>query len=413
MATNGSSLVEAPTEYLNSLPQNTRYSVTLPSSLLDDNTRYTLSLKITNFLGLSSTVSKDFSVIAADVTPRVFVQFPSGSSLTRDQEIIVSTTAKLDTCDSSATLVLQEKYGWRMFNDIEFNSSIVSTSLNPRIFKLPPYTLDPGMRYRLQSQVKFQYRLGEAVEEVIGKDSIIFDVGYAGIRACISGSSRITMGIGDRLELDASSSYSIDYPDDALHFQYSWECVEIFPNYGGICALFAKSLSQPFLSVTFSQLNPEERDYNFTVNVLDGRGNFDSASVTVSVLLQNSMPVVSAYLSDTNAEGIVNAGKGIVVDGFIRRASSSSSLLSAYWDCDQISDLAPIAKTPTTLEGISYTGSLISFPLVVQTSSLPEGQYLFRLTSTDIDAQAGAEVQVSSSTFLATPQYLAICNDFQ
>lgn len=204
---------------------NTAYKpICLPLFMFDKEVYYTVYLTLTNFFGYNGTLSKTFFVsntsraVAADVA----ILSPFSLTITRNQNLFIAASAKLSTCLS--TTVVDINYTWKMYlDDIVFQQELSSKSLNPSIFSLGSYVLNPNSKYTLQVRVVILYEYEGQLLKENGMDFIIINVISSGISATITGSQIRTVGLNDEIFLDASGSHSIDYPySDYSDIFFKW-----------------------------------------------------------------------------------------------------------------------------------------------------------------------------------------------
>lgn len=106
---------------------------------------YTLTLTLTNFLGLTSFNSVVVNVASDPNIPILSVIGPSYIEITVATALNVLSAVELSSCARLTTRVV---YEWRLFND-DFEIAKISTSSDPRKYSLPPYSLSVGSTYTL------------------------------------------------------------------------------------------------------------------------------------------------------------------------------------------------------------------------------------------------------------------------
>jgi hypothetical protein len=108
---------------------------------------YSLTLALTNFLGLTSFTSLEVNVASDPNIPTLNVIGPSYLQITAATALNVQSTAKFSTCASSTTKII---YTWRLLNLETGNSpALVSSSLDTSKYSLPTYSLTVGSTYAL------------------------------------------------------------------------------------------------------------------------------------------------------------------------------------------------------------------------------------------------------------------------
>jgi hypothetical protein len=139
--------------YLNAY--STLYQVSRPFKISAQSltkATYTLTLTLTNFLGLTSFASVILNVVSDPNIPTLSVIGSSYLQISAATTLNVFSAVKLSICATSRTKIL---YTWRLFNvKTGFQSALVSTSLDPSKYSLPPYSLDVGSTYTLTITAK-------------------------------------------------------------------------------------------------------------------------------------------------------------------------------------------------------------------------------------------------------------------
>ena len=143
----------------------TRNRITLPKSLEDyddlhlpDGNRtmpvdqeINIVLTLTNFLGQSNTGSTTVVVTSDDLIPNVRINGPVQLTRYTDQSLNLFASSYIPNCNSSGSGSIVEgglsasgivvNYAWGTFQDYEFLDTLPSLALNPKNFKLDPYSL--------------------------------------------------------------------------------------------------------------------------------------------------------------------------------------------------------------------------------------------------------------------------------
>ena len=164
--------------------------------------------------------------------PTAGIQSPAVVATTRWQPLSLFCQAKVPSCPGQPPAVVPLTYIWAMFNGPTLQNSIVSYSKDPRMFKLPPYTLAAGTTYTLVVTVA---QSGNTT--VYTTDSVQVQVAFSGLMAVITGGASRSAAVSETVVIDASASYDIDYPTPtyAPLLTYSWTCMQTSPVYGVGC----------------------------------------------------------------------------------------------------------------------------------------------------------------------------------
>ena len=206
-------------------------------------------------------------------------------------------------------------FTWNVYVGSKYHPEIKSVSPDPRVFKIAPYFFDVSVEYKIVAFVK----LVDSFGRILGSSSsaAVINIGESGIIALIAGGAYQTIGsstsnVKDGLFIDASASYSIDYPRSQRNppsanvpqLTFSWQCRKLEPDFGSACSEFllpsaailtlrtpagslfsiTTSVSCLISSYHLSSMN-DNRDtfvqatYNFSVYVSSSTGQKSSASM--------------------------------------------------------------------------------------------------------------------------------------
>lgn len=346
---------------------------------------YTFTLFVSNFFGLSAFASVDVDIVVGNISPSLFVSFdgPSFRSTYRYEEFVVSATAALPKCSSSTKVV----YSWSVYKDTLLQSAIVSTSINHRVMKVLPYTLEAGATYYFYvTAVTENGETGSALMEV--------PVMRGGNFVSIRGADRLVIPAGSVLELDATDSLQEDVrPDLPNSVILSWSCIITFVSsslvnstyFGSDCSGLIEidnyeSLSSAVLVPIATSRMQIGLHYTFRASAIGSENDVvESASVTVSIANEES---------DIPSVVIDSSFNKFLTSQILRVGGSISQInvpLVANWslydDSGYQLSLAGIAKTPVS-KRISTSGSTYSYPLSALPNSFLSGRtYVFRLSA--------------------------------
>ena len=205
--------------------------INIPNTLFVPGT-YTFLLLLTNFLGVTSLGSQTVEVSLNSAIPTAGIQSPTVVATTRWQALSLFCQAKVPSCPGQPHAVVPLTYIWAMFNGPTLQNAVVSYSKDPRMFKLPPYSLAAGTTYTLVVTVA-----QSGNNTAYTTDSVQVQVASSGLTAVILGGASRSAAVSEPVLLDASASYDVDYPAPAYAplLRYSWTCMKTSPVYGTWC----------------------------------------------------------------------------------------------------------------------------------------------------------------------------------
>jgi len=383
--------------------------VTIKNALFVPGT-YTFSLKLTNFLGVSSIVSQTISVATSTALPSASIQSTGVVSLNRWQPLSLFCQAKVPTCAGAAPVVVPLTFTWALYKGPLLQGGVTSVSKDPRMFRLAPYALAASTTYTLQVTVA---QADDA--SVFTTDTVAVQVGTSGLQAAIVGGASRKASSTDTILVDASASYDVDYPAlGAANLVFTWSCVQTSPTYGAGCGNAAAAIvanNTATLSCPPGTLN-SGASYAFTVVVSKvGVPTTASAAVTIKVV-EGSIPVtaIAAVAARYNVEStvILTGIVGLVQPGGASWASPSlnRSVLSAV-------GLTPLSKALPC--AAAAAPCIATYQLAIAPYALTAGKtYVFQLGATyslvnpsAVDAYSQVTVVMNSppvgGSIVATP----------
>jgi hypothetical protein len=218
-------------------------------------------------------------------------------------------------------------YTWKVYKDINYLSSIQSASVDPRFFKIAPYS-------SLQASTVYTIAVYVNVDNnrYLYSDSVLLQIGQSGVMAKISGGNPRTVSVSQTIIVDASGSSDIDYPRATL--QYTWTCVVHIPNFGGNCIGF-KDPGVPVLTVKPFFFNVST--VNLTVTVSNSAG-YRSSAVCQLVVISASIPTVQI----TRIKAKYNPDSVIILTGVV---SSGNGSAVAHWTSPTVYNLSAVVST--------------------------------------------------------------------
>jgi len=218
---------------------NTTYTISPPSVIAADllvaGSSYTISVTMCNFLGGCASNTAFMQVASASSVPVVSFQGGTAQSVNTGDPVLVALRAYTSTC-AGATSSANLTYRWSVYQFGEYEvPSLVSQSVDPKKFKLPGYSLEPGTWYSVRVQVT--HTVGGVSSDAFA--TMTLSVERGSLVPVIVGGAQQSLRLGELLELDGSQSYDQDIQgqlgsalDDV---EYTWACVQLEPVYSTAC----------------------------------------------------------------------------------------------------------------------------------------------------------------------------------
>ena len=372
--------------------------LTVPSALLTKGETYGFTLTLTNFMD-SKTVYGGFGfvvTVAQQSVPLVNVIGEAKRSMLRSESLSLFAEGTAAACEGEEPkIIAKEKYAWSVTQDGVEVTSVVSTSVDKRYFRLNAYTLKPGSIYLFTVLVTDSMGLtNEASVEV--------EIDFGSLVAVVSGGNR-AVSLNDEVALSASSSYRTDYPDLrglADGFSFAWTCVETSPQLGRACTGFddlnasgeALTLSPDSLvALTSAEKLGEWSTMTFAFAV-----EFDQAesdAVEVSTVLEISASEPPEVFIEPMLAAKVNPSRKLQLQGSV--VPDDSNDIEVTWSSDQLSDLGEVATSQlvATIPADS-SATAISFNLILAAGTLTGELYTFRLTGSTASNKGYADVAI-------------------
>jgi hypothetical protein len=332
--------------YLNSVYNETSKVVTVPNHLLRYDTQYLFRLSVENFLGQSGIASVLVSVGAIGfLMPQISNLGPSSVNY-RWGSISLYASVSLPSCINSTSISIS--YSWNVYKGYIYNSSLTSKSLDPRYFKLDPYTLDAASKYSFLAKASITTDKSSDIL-LSGSTKYSIQIGVSGVRAKIAGPSEIVSNVSTALILDASRSVDIDYPDSLEHLIFHWSCIELSPDYGSSCSKYISDSSVIRLDLPSGRLRIGV--FRFSVDVTNKRGSSSQAQALITTTKQ-----IIPFVTISSVAIKYNPYEKIILNGIV---TGSQTSISAIWSSPAISgeELEAIVASP--LQGRFPAGSSI------------------------------------------------------
>lgn len=352
--------------YLTKVSYAVNQIITLPSSILGAET-YTVSLVLTNFLGYSST-GVGVIAISGDINlPVLTVPGGTTASFYAYQTVSVSCVASVSSCATTSNI----SYASAIYlNNVK--QSFVSSAIDPRTFKLSPYTLTAGNTYRLQFNASSSATTSlSAVASV----SVLVTINRGLVVSSVQGGYSRKAPVDKSILLDAGNSYDEDSVTSSL--TYLWSCsISSRTGYGTDCSSIIPTRSASSITIPAYTLNST---YVYSMAVLvsssDGRSSSSSVVITpiaagaisvqmlseLTVINRNSKLSLSCYIVSSKA---FTASWAVYYSGKAQNISSSSVSKMSYTQAEALRNITfTISYSPNSfVEGRLYTFQLTAYP---------------------------------------------------
>lgn len=345
-------------------------------------------------------------VVYMQGAPRLYMKQSDGISITANASYVVCSTGLPQNVAKSFL-----DYQWQIYPDgstVPLN--ITSTSKDPSIFSLPPYTLSANTVYNVLVNVT------DVADNTWSTAYTKLYVSHGLLIASFAGGSQRTIRVGGTLSLDPSGSYDEDVPPSmrsaaraSLYFTITCIQTEPYISIQGTCGLTGVSFGTysgraPPSAFTFTA--PDDLMIgsinNVTLTVWDKSGRVATTTVTIITVPGDSCQIA---ISPPSARKVVNYDQVLAIGGIVTPSTSgSSSAITATWSIDDSrvslakNTLGPYIKTiPVTATTRPSTVNLIISP----NSLLLQSQYTFTLTCA---TQDGSSTPVSESVVISINQ---------
>lgn len=289
---------------------------TLPGRLFNFSTNYYFTVVVTTFLGGTGRASVAVMRNSTGL-PQLAILGAASRTVAPADAVVLSAYAEPSPCGPAASSMALT-YRWKVYKDLDYVGSVVSTSTNPRIMRLEPYTLASGHTYSFNCRVLTP--AGDFAEATVR-----VYVAPGPLSAVIGGGSNRVSPADSALVLDASASRDQDAPaSSAPALSFVWACSYLSDDsYGLPCnssVLSGVNSLVGVLVVPANRLSVTDV-YKFAVTV-GSNGKVNSTEVVISVAPPGA-PLVSTQPVATK----INAGQRFTVTGTVL---ANSSLLSTW-----------------------------------------------------------------------------------
>ena len=352
-------------------PLEFRWSIngTNSTSAIVQNPGTSFNLTIIDFFGAEANFNSVVDVVDEAIPD---LTIPGGLAQTIRASSPLSIFADARVCRASS---LALTYVW---NATSSNGKHLSTSVDPRYFELPAYTLSAETRLFLHVRVT-------DASGLTNEATLTVDVLQGNVIASIDGTrgSERSAVAGTQLTLDASTSYDEDDPTAALNF--SWSCLYFettADQEGTSCG--SNESSAAFIAMTPPGTTVGSI-FEWTVLATASDGRNDTAVARVLVVEKITVTI----RADAERLDKVNPSRRLVLIADVD--SNTNGTTHVIWSRTNDEPLNLDVDSPVTR---TLTGT--SVPLVIRADALVAGaSYSFALTATSGSSTSVATIEVT------------------
>ena len=273
--------------------QISKSPVIFRAGILAPGWRYTISVELCNFLFACNNNLFSFYISSDDNVPVITILTRQPVQIQRNSRLQINANAVVNYCDGTTTSSFL-KYSWFIMNNVDKTyGNNWSSSVNPKVFLVQPFTLSSNSYYTVSVIVKHgDMSSASSIDVAVlqGKVVVVLSVGYAA-----------DMKAGTSLTIDASKSYDEDFDElfgTAANLLFTFSCQKLKPTYSSICNL---NLNRHLSSIDIIEPSTElvGSEYLLTTEVvhsLDGR----SAQASTRISILNAMSPKVTILADSS-----------------------------------------------------------------------------------------------------------------
>lgn len=373
----------APTQevetFLNDFGTDIRKALSVPHQLLRGDAEYTISLTVTNFLGVTSTGSDVVFVDSRGNLPLLSILQSKVVTIQPITPLHIYTNVRRSACAEDYTIA----YEWRMYHQDGSELNFAQTSRDPTELLLRSFALTSRNQY-VASVTATASRTNNSAP-VSATASVTVSVVPGAVVAVIAGGSQRNALTKRKVSIDASRSYDSNIPGrNSTGFSYAWRCLyATAAKFGSTCrdsrgnALVPATATDNVLSFSGSLLSLTDV-YQFFVVVQSADGRVGTANVTITPL----GPEVDTEVLITSSVTKVNFDEKLEVLGSLTASYPLHAEWSAYIDGYPTAFAALTAKTASFSVVELTTNPFITFPIAIDRNVLSPGSLVtFRLTA--------------------------------
>ncbi|KAJ8598673.1 hypothetical protein CTAYLR_003088 [Chrysophaeum taylorii] len=288
-----------------------------------------VSVTVRNFLGFEATSSAFPIEPTSETPPRLSIVGGLEQTTKRPATLSVKADAIATPCDSRPVSERGITYIWKL----EESTDLVSTSSDPRVFKLPAYTLTPATTYTLAVTAT------DPGLNISVTTSTKITVQRSRVVAVIAGGASRVVPLNSQVVVSAAQSYDED-TQDASGLSFRWTCVNRATGSTTCEVALLAQLDTDTLTFDGAVLGPGE--YVFAVNatsVADSRAGSTSARVSI---VDDDPPKVSVAEVDAR----VSSNARVVAYASVEPSSLGAEIAS--WR--DFTSIWALTETSATLE---------------------------------------------------------------
>ena len=362
-------------------------ATTIPYALLAAGLSYGFEVSLCNFLGECSSGSHRCTKVATIMPALTIYGSALRSGLFRPTPFSISGTATYLWCEgdlyntSMRSITLSTE--WRVYLDDVLQSDIVSISAISSKFSLPAYSLTTARIY----VIEYRAILVEDGVSRTASSEVTLYVQRSDIVAVVSNGLDRNLPLNASIQIDASSSYDLDYPELApseAGLSFRWTCLQLEP-ISEVCEITMTDLGDGILQV-FAGATSGATMSQISMTVSDGGTRSQDKTILVKVITPYQ-PVVKLASST-----VIESANNKIRPSVPLRLQASVDLIGSgqcEWtiDDDTIS-LADVALVPTVRD-LMTTGTR-SLAFVVGAYTLPvDVTLVFTLSCTQYSMKVG------------------------
>jgi hypothetical protein len=351
---------------------------------------YSVSLSVTNFLGVSSTASGIINAINNPNIPQVNILGGNSFSVFAYQSLTIYSSVSFASCTDTSNTKLN--YVWKVFRD-QKEESLQLTGKDPSILSLKPYQLIAGVQYVLNLNASSVIN-GRIVGSAIAVAAVI--VGNGQIHAFVKGGGTRQLPVDQNMTLDGSTSYDEDASTNTA-LLFDWSCsIKSFNGFGGNCdEIIASETRTTQLATILGSKMTANYSYNVLLTVQSTDGRVASAFVDITPLT-----IGSAKTSVASSLIKFNSNTNFTLDGTISSLYSVKASWAAFVNNVKY-DFVSYSPQEISLPS-SYVSSGFMYSLVIAAYSFTPGTMVsFQITATPSGSDIVGKTSSSSITLMA------------
>eukprot|EP01032_Pedospumella_encystans_P021074 gene21074-23917_t len=319
----------------------------VPSTLLQADTTYIIQTTLCNFLdACSSNMVSVLTLASQNLIPTVSIVGASQRSIIRRATLTLTSNAFIQACGGSPSYSNLD-LTWTITSSTGDASvaSIRSSSVDPSVFRLAPFTLNVGHQYSVLLTVRSR------LSGLSSTAAVAVTVPASNLVAKITGGAQRSLKYESSFTLDASRSYDEDVQGlfgVKAGLSYTWSCSQTFPEVSDVCPLQLlpsgpdSSWERPTIVAPLVALNTTSI---LTVTVRDASMQ-RSSTAQVSVKVAGFVPAELIITFALESVASINTDNKLVLYGSVQTLAPCT----AVWSVDDATLLlSQVTTTPTSV----------------------------------------------------------------